>query len=70
MSEKDKTEKPEKKIPKWRQCPLCWGNYKGVGKVRSTQGMRRYYKCCECGFSWSVDLGIRTISATMPAFDD
>lgn len=58
-----------KRIPTWRQCPLCWGNYNGVGKATSTQNRKRYYKCDQCGFNWHVELTISSIRVTEPTFD-
>jgi hypothetical protein len=58
--------KPAKPVPKWRQCPLCFGNYGGVGKITCTRGMRRYYVCTTCGFHWHADMEYRTLEFTTP----
>ena len=49
-------------IPKFRQCPQCWGRFGGVGVVQSTKQSTRYYKCVRsvkipgqaCGWTWTA----------------
>lgn len=48
---------PEKRddTPEWRKCRLCYAGYGGIGRAYHTSQRTRYYKCQECGYSWSVD---------------
>lgn len=47
-------------IKYWRHCPCCYGSYGGKGIRTSHTHMgaiqRRYYKCDQCGWRWSVDI--------------
>lgn len=49
--------------PAYRRCPVCWEQFKGVGKTRSvptkkgrrktpTTLRKRYYKCDRCAHGW------------------
>lgn len=42
-----------KVMPKHRQCAVCWGSSQGVGKATSTRKSITYYKCQNCGYTWS-----------------
>lgn len=42
-----------KSIPAYRKCPLCFEGEGGVGRCYSTHGTKRYYKCHQCGHSWT-----------------
>jgi len=51
--ESPKQEEP-KQVEKHRQCPLCWGRLKGVGRSYSSRGNKTYYKCRSCDHTWTV----------------
>lgn len=41
-------------VPAYRQCPLCYSGQGGIGRAYSTQGRTRYYKCSNCGHTWTA----------------
>ena len=41
-------------VAKHRQCPLCWGGYRGIGDHYSKHGSVRFYKCRCCSHTWKV----------------
>jgi hypothetical protein len=54
-------EEPKRDVPTYQRCPICYGNYGGIGVSRglyrkSSTLHRRYYKCDQCVYSWTVDL--------------
>lgn len=54
-------------VPAYRQCPICWGNRKGVGTAYGKCGHTRYYKCTRntegpgCGFTWTALVRIEVV---------
>lgn len=43
-----------KAVPVYRQCPLCYHGFGGVGRCYSTSGQTRYYKCNCCPHTWTA----------------
>lgn len=44
----------------YENCPVCSGEWGGKGKryseyQKGSQLLRKYFKCCECGHTWSQD---------------
>ena len=60
-------EEPVKRddTPEYRKCRLCYTGYGGIGRAYHTSQRTRYYKCQECGYSWSVDLEQQLIRYTI-----
>lgn len=49
---------PQREIPWYRQCPICWGTSKGVGKQSGWKRIngslvKTYYRCDKCPHEWS-----------------
>lgn len=70
VAEKQPDKPVVKRVPKWRQCPLCHGNYGGIGNITCTRGTVRYYKCNTCGFTWRVEVEVRSIEFQNPTMAD
>ena len=67
-------EKPQKvAVSWWRQCPLCYTGFGGVGTATTTQSMKRYYRCQECGWTWHVKLdvvrSVQYVQLTVPTLE-
>jgi hypothetical protein len=49
---------PQRDIPWYRQCRICWGSERGVGKQNGWKRIngslvKTYYKCDKCSHDWS-----------------
>lgn len=57
---KDQPEPPAADVPAHRQCPLCFHGQGGVGRQYSKQGATAYYKCKDCGHTWTARVKLET----------
>lgn len=47
-------------VPPHKQCPLCWGERRGVGICDGTYKkgssyLKRYYRCNQCAHTWTKE---------------
>lgn len=50
-----------RRIEPYRQCPLCWNGQRGAGLAYSTHGSTRYYKCQNCGHTWTAQVKVEVL---------